>query len=81
MIKNILVNNDTWKEIILTIFESTLLVDIGQLGDIFFPFTEVTFLSKALFSYIVSTSKDPRGFTTLTFFLSLFINDKQHSGD
>jgi len=37
--KSITVNRATWKEIILTILESTLLVDIGQLGDIFFPFT------------------------------------------
>ncbi len=41
--KNISVKSATWKEIILTICASTLLVDIGQLGDIFFPFTEVTF--------------------------------------
>jgi hypothetical protein len=47
VIKNISVKSATWKEIILAIFESTLLVDIGQLGDIFFPFTEVTFLGKA----------------------------------
>jgi len=35
--KSMAVKRATWKEIILTIFESTLLVDIGQLGDIFFP--------------------------------------------
>jgi hypothetical protein len=48
VIKNKVVKSATWKEIILTILESTLLVDIGQLGDIFFPFTEVKFLDKTL---------------------------------
>ena len=41
VIKNIVVKSATWKEMILTILASTLLVDIGQLGDIFFPFTDV----------------------------------------
>jgi hypothetical protein len=39
--------------------ESTLLVDIGQLGDIFFPFMDLKCKYK-FFNYIESTSKDPR---------------------
>jgi len=45
---------------------STLLVDIGQLGDIFFPFTEVYILEQSPLA-VSAPLKTLESFTTLLF--------------